>query len=466
MKELLIGVVVPLLLMSIPPFSQAAEPIRSAPAIHVAIAANAETPIAVQVQPKATCTFLDGDPTRKIFANDEGVIRMNVRPKQEGTGTISLECMGEDGARVVYPVELAPTSHPGILAATRARMKPLFESNPGTVRPALPGDPMAYTQGELLAGGYGRRPDPATEADRYAHWLRAVTEPSTIVSSRQVEGPGSNGPNDNPSWGPRWSGGVAGNPLGAWPKSRGAYFWYASAEWRVPQVFAESNAWNQSNASTWAGLGSGNTAADFLWQAGTEEWTQSLLWFQVAGYNAWTQLFPYQQTQQNISNFNVNNGDDIYVEVFVCDLGTGWENPTFYGNYGLCAHLHNYTQKEEPPIIRMSWPPVFPRLQQAEVIQERPNNSFGGQNDYAQFNAFNFLSTLVCASDGRNFVGGCNPISLNGPPSLIPGPSPFSVQMDGIGSASHRIGESCLADHYGNCDNNGDYVRVWWDAHS
>jgi hypothetical protein len=49
------------------------------------------------------------------------------------------------------------------------------------------------------------------------------------------------GPNENKVWGPNRSGGLAGNPRGAWPQSRLAYFWFASAEWKVPQLFAESS---------------------------------------------------------------------------------------------------------------------------------------------------------------------------------------------------------------------------------
>jgi hypothetical protein len=441
--------------------SSQAAPVRWAAAIHLAVAPHAETPLAIQVQPKATCTLPEGNPVQKIFANDEGVVRMNVRPTREATGTFRLECRGEDGALVAFPVELAVTSDPGALAATKAQIKPFLESKPGTLRRALVGDPMAYSQEELLAGGYGQRPDPMKEPNRYAHWLRAVTEPSTVVSSRQVAGSERNGPNENLLWASNWSGGLAGNPSGAWPESSFSYFWYASAEWNVPQVFAESNFANQSNAGTWAGFG--GTNGDYLWQAGTGEWTQSIFWFQISGYNAWTQVPPSQSQQQNISNFNVNNGDDVYAEVFICNPTNGAENPTFESYVGLCAHVHNYTQNEDS-FISM-WFSEFAFLQNAEVIQERPVNGSGGQIDYAQFNPFNFISTDVCATDGHNFVGGCNPISPHAG-GIIPGPSPFSITMVQIGSPSHIIGQSCIANYSGACDDNGYFVRVWWDAHN
>jgi hypothetical protein len=327
-----------------------AQSLPSEQAIRIRIAADKVTPIAVRVQPKATCTLSGVNSPRKIFANDEGIIRLEVRPKQEANGVIQIECAGEDGVLKVYPVGLEVTSNTDELEATRNNMKPLMESKPGTVRPGLARDPMAYTQEELLAGGYGRRPDPQTESDRYAHWLRAATDPSTVVSPRQVASPQSNGPNENEAWGPGWSGGIAGNPSGAYPGTSSPsyyyYFWYASAEWIVPQAFAEGTFWNNSNASTWAGFG-GYRGDTYLWQAGTGEWTQSTFWFEISGYNAWTEEVAAgaQGSQQTIANFSVNNGDDVYAEVYMCNppyFETPYEN-----NFALCAHIHNYTQNED-----------------------------------------------------------------------------------------------------------------------
>jgi hypothetical protein len=448
--------------------SLAQSPLPSEQPIRIAIEANKMTPIAIRVQPKATCTLSGVNFPRKIFANDEGIIRLEVRPKQEANGIIQLECAGEDGVLKAYPVGLEVTSNAGDLEATRNNMKPLMESKPGTVRPALARDPMAYTQEELLAGGYGRRPDPRTEPDEYAHWLRAVTHPSTIVPPRQVASPQSNGPNENLFWNPRWSGGIAGNPSGAFAGTDSPsyyyYFWYASAEWTVPQAFAEGTFWNNSNASTWAGFG-GFRGDTYLWQAGTEEWTQSAFWFEISGYHAWTQEVPAQSQQQNIPNFSVNNGDEIYAEVYMCDPTTNAETP-YENNYALCAHVHNYTQNEDVYI------PYFFTIfvtgpQNAEAIQERPLNRSGGQNDYAQFNAFNFMSTNVCAIDFLlpNDAVWCNSISPHAG-GLIPGPSPFSITMAQIGSPSHKIGQSCIADDNGTCDDSGYFVHVWWDAHN
>jgi hypothetical protein len=151
--------------------SLAQSPLPSEQPIRIAIEANKMTPIAIRVQPKATCTLSGVNFPRKIFANDEGIIRLEVRPKQEANGIIQLECAGEDGVLKAYPVGLEVTSNAGDLEATRNNMKPLVESKPGTVRPALARDPRAYTQEELLAGGYGRRPDPRTEPDEYAGFV-------------------------------------------------------------------------------------------------------------------------------------------------------------------------------------------------------------------------------------------------------------------------------------------------------
>jgi hypothetical protein len=177
------------------------EQVPSEQAVHIAIAANKVTPIAIRVQPKATCTFSGPDSSRRIFANDEGVLRLEVRPKQAANGRIQFECVGEHGALKAYPIELEVTTNAADVEATRTNMKLLMESKPGKLRPALARDPMSYTQDELRAGGYDRRPDPQVDPDRYTHWLRAVTQPSTIVSPRQVASPYRNGPNENQSWG-------------------------------------------------------------------------------------------------------------------------------------------------------------------------------------------------------------------------------------------------------------------------
>lgn len=227
----------------------------------------------------------------------------------------------------------------------------------------------------------------------------------------------------------------------------------------MPQAFAEATFWNNSNASTWAGFG-GTGGDDYLWQAGTGEWTQSAFWFEISGYNAWTEEVP-AQSQQNIANFGVNNGDDIYVEVYMCDPNTSTVTP-FENNLALCAHVHNYTQNEDVYPSPYYFNAFVTTPQHAEAIQERPTNGNGGQNDYAQFNAFNFISTNVCAADFLQglFVGGCNSISPHWI-GLIPGPSPFSTTMFQIGSPSHPIGQSCIADYNGNCDDSGYYVHVW-----
>ena len=192
--------------------------------------------------------------------------------------------------------------------------------------------------------------------------------------------------------------------------------------------------------------------------------TQTAFWVEISGYNAWTEEVP-AQSEQTIANFSVNNGDDIYAEVYMCDPTTFDETP-YENNFALCAHVHNYTQNEDVDI------PYFFTLfvtgpQNAEAIQERPVNGSGGQNDYAQFNAFNFGTTNVCSVDFLQPNGAvwCNSISSHAS-GLIPGPSPFSTTMAQIGSPSHKIGQSCIADVNGTCDDNGYFIHVWWDAHN
>jgi hypothetical protein len=45
-------------------------------------------------------------------------------------------------------------------------------------RPSLTGDPLSFTQDQLVEAGYGLRPDPAQDPDGYKTWLEAVNAPA------------------------------------------------------------------------------------------------------------------------------------------------------------------------------------------------------------------------------------------------------------------------------------------------
>lgn len=226
----------------------------------------------------------------------------------------------------------------------------------------------------------------------------------------------------------------------------------------VPKVYAESGIGNVSTASSWVGLG-GVNGDNPLWQAGITEWTQTLLFFQTAGYSAWWQLAPNESSENDIS-MNVNNGNEVSVEVWVCDPTEDYANvPPRSINSALCAQFHNYSTNDywffNTPlncVLNCS----NTSFQTAEVIQEWNDN---GANDYAQFNQFAFLPT--------GYGTGVSD-SLNNVASPLGGPSghdPFTTQLWEIGTSSRVIGGACIGDNPPRCDDSGSYLYVNWVRH-
>jgi len=105
------------------------------------------------------------DPNQSITvtADDDGVVRfLALRPTQPGSvDRLALDCTDSNGNAQIYSVDL--------------HAKDTFTSQPFNpalanteYRPALTGDPLSYTQEELIQGGYG--PRPVQRHDRVPQW--------------------------------------------------------------------------------------------------------------------------------------------------------------------------------------------------------------------------------------------------------------------------------------------------------
>ncbi len=107
-----------------------------------------------------------------VIVEEDGVARfLALRPTAPGAvDRLALDCVDRSGSAKTYPVDLRSeeTFAPRPFDASRTTLE---------ARPALPGDPLSYTQAELLARGYGLRPDPGTNPGGYARWLRTATIP-------------------------------------------------------------------------------------------------------------------------------------------------------------------------------------------------------------------------------------------------------------------------------------------------
>jgi hypothetical protein len=421
------------------------------------------------VTPRTSCALSSGDLSQAttVFADDSGGVHFNITPMQEGAGTLFLDCVAGNGSLQRYPLQLTATTDPVAIATSNASMKSLATSRNGTLRPALTGDPMSYASGDLLVQGYGVRPDPVLHPDAYAAWLAFARAPGIVVSGRSVVDTGhTNGPNENrhvnefPQGGGGWSGAVE--------HKISASMVNVFASFTVPQVFAESNIGNHSSASSWVGLG--GTGTDLpLWQTGVEEYTQTLLFFETSQYTPWWELFPGSNngSQTTLPNMNVNNGDAIQVQAWVCDPTEGFTSiAPGAPNAHLCASMSDLTQSESwfswtaNPAVRLSCDNTpatvcgTTSFTTAEVIQEWPLTN-GGVSDYAQFNQFAFSGTGAIDANFNEAN------SIGGPSSN----DPFTTQMWQIGTGSRIVGGSCIGVNPPACSDTGNLIWVNWVSH-
>ncbi len=91
---------------------------------------------------------------------------------------LNLSCKDSDGRPSIFSADLTSDdtfqSRPLNLAIER-----------GTDRPALAGDPLSYSQSELIQAGYGLRPDPEKEPAAYSRWLAAAQGPGRMLEAKR-----------------------------------------------------------------------------------------------------------------------------------------------------------------------------------------------------------------------------------------------------------------------------------------
>jgi len=197
------------------------------------------------------------------------------------------------------------------------------------------------------------------------------------------------------SWSPAWAGDVEYYPTGIF-NSVGSNFW-------VPEVFPGPGDYSTASSSTWVGIDGIGGPPD-VGQAGTKQKVTTVQGAGFYSYYAWMELWPNKE--QALPNFNVNYGDEMWVDVNICDPTNGYElvsdlsNP----NAAICPYVYDYTSGS-------SWGPqqgyitiqgnVAPGSfvgQTAEWITERPVNSDGTYTNLANFDLVMFTSPEACDS--------------------------------------------------------------------
>ena len=193
-------------------------------------------------------------------------------------------------------------------------------------RPALTVDEaMRLTDEEAFARGLPLRPNADEVPKAFNAWLRCVTaggyhiEPYVVANPDITHGKGKQHSNANFT---NWSGFERLRSLKFSPVISGGvtltepYDWVA-ATWRVPFVNGETG--KKTYSALWVGL-DGDGTTDLV-QAGTEQDATNInfgfVQITLTSYYAWTEFLPQQPTEQVITNFSINPGDEIYIEVSV-----------------------------------------------------------------------------------------------------------------------------------------------------
>jgi hypothetical protein len=146
-------------------------------------AKNSFSPASFSALPGLECKLYPagGTPSKglTVFTDDDGYARFHAVRATAGDPQqrLALDCTNSAGKSYSYSVDLT--------ADDTFAPRPLnLENERGIDRPALKGDPLGYSQSELIRAGYGLRPDPKDTA-AYARWLAAASMPGRMLEAKR-----------------------------------------------------------------------------------------------------------------------------------------------------------------------------------------------------------------------------------------------------------------------------------------
>jgi hypothetical protein len=290
-------------------------PPHASSAISFSIAPNAQCSVAPATDSSSAKAFT-------VYANDEGTVTFYATPSQESSA-VQLVATCSSGNRQTIEIQPVAGAKPLVPRDSSNAETDLRFGH--TVRPALTGDPMALSSQELVKRGYPSRPDPKRAPGAYASWLRAVSKPATFIPPKTVNVEGRHhGPakvGNDPGGSANWSG-YALSGLGV-----SSPFDRVVGLWNVPGLVSGEN-WTTTYSSFWIGL-DGWDSGDVVQDGTTQDET---VWNGIAykTYYPWKEIWP-QEYEQELSNFGVSPGDEIYSEVAMVDSNG---NLTPWGGYG------------------------------------------------------------------------------------------------------------------------------------
>ncbi len=300
----------------------------------------------------------NSDPSQSIAlrSDADGVARfLAVRPTlPDSVNELALDCTDSQGYANTYRVDLrsADTFAERPFDPVRANL---------AFRPGLTGDPLSYSQGELIEAGYGVRPDPAQDPDGYKAWLAAARVPAYKLKAAPRP---SLAPRSSPQAGPVHLSAdrVSADHFGSLEPE--AVFLSPSNYW----TGAYLNGSYQKNSTSAKTYGYVENQADFFVPAITPNIlstknTALTIWngldnvFQAivdvganpttGGYGIHRQNFYHDEPKESIDkqgvDFKPNQGDEIFVQEWYCDSKG---NVKMAGGYG-CSIMIDKTQNIE-----------------------------------------------------------------------------------------------------------------------
>jgi len=301
------------------------------------------TPASVHALPGLQCnlypTGSNASAGISVATNDDGYARFHAVRASAGDKVrqMTMDCTDSDGTFSVYTVDLT--------SAETFAARPLNIANErGVDRPALRGDPLSYTQAELLKGGYGIRPDPKNNPGAYARWLdtaslsgrmlaaKGPTRPQSKSAFRTPGGASNSAPNG--VGGPHADGGtVTTSPSNFWTGSilQGSpNYTFTEAGFNVPTPIPGGDETTGTSVTIWNGLG-GNGSFGLI-QGGIAIKTSST----AASFSTFREYCCGDGISNAYSgNFAPSPGDQMYSQEWYCDA---FGNVNINGGYG-CSFI-------------------------------------------------------------------------------------------------------------------------------
>lgn len=353
-----------------------------------------------------------------LCSDSSGNVRFHLHPSGSSNEVIQLliDCKS-DGPSAQVPLSVrfnaVPTKDMPLPSSEVLKTK-IAE---GGVRPALSREEVeGLADHELFQRGYPLRPDAEKDPAAYARWrgfvstrlrlLRPELVPRMDVRHRPQTGV-SEGTEE-----PNWSG----------YEVRNGPFSIVIGYWTVPEIVASEGVNQQTMSSLWVGLdGDPNTPGTVviggpptdLVQIGTEQDNVmipissdvqnapgSSLYLNASAYYAWTQFIPQQECSQQLANFPVDPGDEIFARVWIATSGQSFppslESDTAY------FQIVNRSQKVDSGMITMPKGTTVVTGVCADWIMERPSTAPTIYSDLADYGVA-LMESTVAMVDGSEW---------------------------------------------------------------